>query len=337
MPMTRPIALMSILFFCNIAVWVLVLGTFASRPLLLATSALAYLFGLRHAFDADHIAAIDGVTRTLVQRGRRPLTTGLFFSLGHSTVVFALSAIVAVAASSMSARVLALAHAGGTIGSAISASLLLAIAVLNAIIVAQIILRVRRARPSKELGLLDAAPLGGPISRLAQPLLLMAKSSGQMYPIGLLFGLGFDTATEVALLGISAVEGARGLPVFTILVFPLLFTAGMSLVDTADGIFMMRAYGWAIERPERRQYYNLAMTLVSALVALGVGGIEALGMAHGLGARGWLVDRAAGLSADFRALGLLIVASFATAWAAAAIFYRMRALDEPAPQAYSKP
>ena len=255
----------------NAAIWALTAGAFHARPELLGMALLAYTFGLRHALDADHISAIDNVVRKLVHERREPVDAGLFFSLGHSTVVIALTLAIALAAGAVEAHLQALSALGGVLGTSFSVAFLLTIAAVNVFVLTDIV-RAMRA----DGGAHEAAPRGL-MARLLGPLLKIVTDSRRMYPIGLLFGLGFDTATEVGLLGIAAVGAGKGLPIYEILIFPLLFTAGMTLLDTADGVLMCAAYGWALVEPQRKLLYNFVVTAVSVAAALFVVSIEAAG------------------------------------------------------------
>jgi high-affinity nickel-transport protein len=328
----RVTTLFVVLGVLNVGAWCAAAAVFHPHPLLLGTALVAYTFGLRHAVDADHISAIDNVTRKLLQQGRRPAAVGFFFSLGHSTIVLALSVAVGVAAAVVKARLPALESAGGVVGTSISAVFLLAIAAVNTLVLVGIVdafRSVRRGQPFSDQTLDQCVTQGGLIGRVCRPLLKMVTRSWHMYFVGLLFGLGFDTASEVALLGIAAVEGARGLPIDAVLIFPLLFAAGMSLVDTADGVLMLGAYGWAFAKPIRKLYYNMAITLVSVLVALLVGGIEALGVIGGqLNLSGWFWEQIATVNDNFGLLGFLIVAVFIVSWAGSVAVYRLHRYDE---------
>ena len=312
----RGIGILSALIAANLVCWMLALLVFAERPLLLGTAVLAYTLGLRHAVDADHIAAIDNVTRSMMQAGKRPLAVGLFFSLGHSTIVFAASVAIAASVSVMQWRLDAFREIGGVIGTTVSATFLLIIGFANLTVLISVWRRLRQSRASDDLAECETAN-GGLVTRLFGSRFKLITRSWQMYPLGLLFGLGFDTATEIALLGIAAAQSSQGLPLWSILLFPALFTAGMSLVDTADGFLMIGAYGWALEQPLRRLTYNFAVTLISVLVALLVGGIEALSLIGdklSLGGSFWRVFAAA--SENLGALGYLIVVLFALIWIA---------------------
>jgi nickel/cobalt transporter (NiCoT) family protein len=308
----------------NAAAWAWAFWAFHAYPILLGTALLAYGLGLRHAIDADHIAAIDNVTRKLMQEGKRPVGTGLFFSLGHSSVVVLASLAIAATASAFHSQFAVFQDIGGVVGTLVSATFLLAIAAMNLAILGTIYATFRRVKegaPEEDLDRLLAGR--GFLARLLRPLFGMIRSSAQMYPLGFLFGLGFDTASEIALLGISAAQATHGLSLWSIMVFPALFAAGMSLIDTADGILMLGAYGWAFLKPLRKLYYNMAITLVSAVVALLIGGIEALGLIGGkLALKGAFWSGIFALNDHFGTLGYLIVALFVVCWIASAALYR---------------
>jgi high-affinity nickel-transport protein len=325
------VAIYVVLIAATVVVWGLALMAFATRPLLLGTALLAYTFGLRHAVDADHISAIDNVTRKLMQEGKRPVSVGLFFSLGHSTVVIGLSVGIAVAATFVTHSMPRLQAVGGLVGTSLSALFLYVIALLNVLVFVEIAAtfrRVRRGEPYCERTLDAFMADRGLMGRFFKPLLRVVGRSWQMYPIGVLFGLGFDTATEVGLLGIAAVEGTKGLPIYDILLFPLLFTVGMSLLDTTDGILMLGAYGWAYVKPVRKMYYNMTITLVSVIVAVLVGTVEALSIIGGqLSLRGAFWDRIGGVSGNFGLLGFAIVGVFVGAWLLSTLVYRLRGYD----------
>ncbi len=305
---------------------------FSTRPLLLGTALIAYTFGLRHAVDADHISAIDNVTRKLMQAGKRPVAVGFFFSLGHSTVVVLLTIGIAVATVVVKSTIPSLQSIGGVIGTSISALFLFAIAALNIVVflgVYDAFRRVRRGELYDDVSVDAYLADRGLMGRFFKPLMRFISKSWHMYPMGVLFGLGFDTATEVGLLGIAAVQGGKGLPIYDILIFPLLFTVGMSLLDTTDGILMLGAYGWAYVKPMRKLFYNMTITFVSIAVALFVGAIEAASvLATQLHLTGGLWDRLASLSENFGVLGIGIVGIFVVSWLVSTIVYRVRRYDE---------
>jgi nickel/cobalt transporter (NiCoT) family protein len=257
---------------------------------------------------------------------------GLMFSLGHSTIVVVGALLIAVTALGLQHRIDNFRTIGGVIGTLVSALFLLAIAVVNLVVLRSVyftFVRVRRGEPyvDEDLDLLLANR--GFLARIFRPVFAMIRRSWHMYPLGVLFGLGFDTATEIGLLGISAAEASRGLSLLSILVFPVLFAAGMCLVDTTDNILMLGAYGWAYVKPIRKLYYNLTITSVSVVVALVVGGIEALGLLGGQfhlqGAFWGLVDR---LNSNFGVLGYCIVGLFALSWIVSIAIYKVRRFEE---------
>jgi high-affinity nickel-transport protein len=288
----------------NAAAWLALLDAARIFPLLLPLGVTAYLLGLRHAVDPDHIAAIDGTTRKLLRDGQKPVAVGFYFSLGHSTIVFALSILVAVFGVVLKTRFPVLQSAGAVVGTWISALFLIAIAAANAVVLVEIL----RGSASPD----DAELPGGVLTRILRPALGLVKRSWQMYPVGVLFGLGFDTATEIALLGISAASGAGGMPVAYILILPALFVSGMSLVDTTEGIAVLGAYGWAYLQPARRVLYNMNMTLLTITIALFVGGAEAFAA---IGAHPVL---------SFPTLGYGIMAILGGNVALSAFFYRFK-------------
>jgi high-affinity nickel-transport protein len=316
----------------NVLAWVWALVAFRHHPVLLGTALLAYGFGLRHAVDADHIAAIDNVTRKLMQEKKRPVAVGFFFSLGHSTVVVLASVGVAVATSAMQGRFDHYKEIGGVVGTLVSALFLFAIALMNLIILRSIYKAWRNIRSGgayvdDDFDLLLADR--GFLARLFRPLFRMITRSWQMYPLGFLFGLGFDTATEIGLLGIAATQTSQGLSPWAIMVFPVLFSAGMSLIDTLDGHLMLGAYGWAYLKPIRKIYYNMTITLVSVIVAIVIGGIEALGLlADQLKLQGPVWDAIGTLNDNFGTLGFVIIGIFAFSWIVSVLIYRAKRFDE---------
>jgi high-affinity nickel-transport protein len=328
----RIVVIYAILFAFNIGAWVWASVAFHRYPVLMGTALLAYSFGLRHAVDADHIAAIDNVTRKLMQEGKRPVAVGFMFSLGHSTVVVIGSAAIAGAALALQHRIDAVRNVAEVVGTLVSAFFLFAIAIVNLIVLLSIyraFVQVRRGEPYVEEDFNMLLSGRGILARMFRPMFRMITRSWHMYPLGVLFGLGFDTATEIGLLGISAAEAAKGLPFWSILVFPILFAAGMSLIDTTDNILMLGAYGWAFVKPVRKLYYNITITFVSVVVALVVGAIETLGLwGQHFHLEGWFWGSVAKLNDNFGTLGYFIVGLFGLSWIASIAFYKWRRFDD---------
>jgi nickel/cobalt transporter (NiCoT) family protein len=316
----------------SVAVWAWAWLALRGQPVLLGTAAVAYGLGLRHAVDADHIAAIDNVTRKLMQQGKRPVAVGLFFALGHSSVVFLASAAVALTASVLGARSSTLRELGATVGTLASFGFLWLIAAVNLLTLRSIWAAFRRVRQTGVYEPEDLDTLlvkGGVAARVFRPLFSFMRHSWQMFPLGFLFGLGFETASEVMLLGMSAEQASRGVSLGSILLFPAMFAAGMTLVDMTDGALMMGAYGWAFVKPVRKLYYNIIVTLTSAAVAFLVGGIEALGLiSERFRFTGSFWDGVASLNSHFGVLGYGIIAVFILCWGVSVVVYRLRRFDE---------
>lgn len=327
----RILILLAALVLANLAAWAWALGALGAQPLLLGTAALAWSLGLRHGVDADHIAAIDNVTRKLMQQGQRPIAVGFWFALGHSGIIAALSVAVALTANALS-RFEAFREVGGVLATGISAFFLFAIAGLNLAILRSVWQAFRRARaglPHDEESLDMLLASRGGLARLLRPLFGLVSKSWHMALLGFLFGLGFDTATEVAILGLSANQGADHLALGTMLVLPALFAAGMALVDTLDGVIMLGAYRWAFVKPIRKLYYNITITAISALVAIVIGGIETCALiGDKLVLTGWPWNMAAKAASHFNALGFAIIALFAGCWLISFAIYRWKRLDE---------
>jgi high-affinity nickel-transport protein len=281
----------------------------------------AYTLGLRHAFDADHIAAIDNTTRKLMSEGKRPLSVGFWFSLGHSTIVFGLAFLISIGVRSLAGPVRnnhsQLHTITGWVGTTVSGFFLYLIAALNIAILIGIIKVFRELRTGRydEPALERQLNNRGLMNRLLGRLTRSVTKAEQMYPIGVLFGLGFDTATEVGLLVIAASAGAAGLPWYAVLCLPILFAAGMSLMDTIDGTFMNFAYGWAFSNPVRKIFYNLTVTGLSIAVAVAIGTLE-LGGLFGLD------------TVDINMLGYILVGLFAGTWAIAVSAWRFGHIEE---------
>ncbi len=304
------------------------------RGLGIGVSVLAYTLGLRHAFDADHISAIDNTTRKLMNEGKKPLSVGYFFSLGHSTIVIAIGAGIVIAEKTVYAAVShnssGLEQFGGVFGTVVSAGFLYLIAFLNIVILAGIIAVFRKMRH----GVYDEAELErqlenrGFMFRIFGPWMKSITKEWQMYPVGVVFGMGFDTATEVALLATTALLATKALPWYSIMCLPILFTAGMSLMDTLDGVFMNVAYGWAFFNPVRKVYYNLAITGLSVFICLFIGTIEVLGLLpteiHGLNGGFW--DWVANF--DINKAGFVIVGMFVLTWAGALLIWKYGHIEE---------
>jgi high-affinity nickel-transport protein len=297
------------------------------------TGILAYTLGMRHAFDADHIAAIDNTTRKLVSEGKRPLSVGFFFSLGHSSVVFFLSLLLNFGIRALDDQVRTassqLQHTTSIIGTLVSGCFLFLIAAMNLVILAGIfkVFRQMRAGAYDDEELEDQLNKRGLMNRILGPLARRIDAPWKMYPIGLLFGLGFDTATEVALLILAGTAVVGGLPFYAVLSLPILFAAGMSLFDTADGCFMNFAYDWAFARPVRKVFYNLTITALSVFVAVFIGAVEVLGL---LGQEGkltgsgwtWLLDF------DLNKAGFVIVGVFVLTWTVALAVWRFGKIEQ---------
>ena len=293
----------------------------------------AYALGLRHAFDADHIAAIDNTTRKLMEDGQRPLGVGLFFSLGHSTVVFVLALLISLGVRSVIGPLRddssALHHYTGLIGTSVSGLFLYLIAVINIVILSGIlkVFAAMRRGEYDEAALEQHLNNRGLLNRFLGRFTRSIDKSWKMYPLGMLFGLGFDTATEIALLVLAGTTAASGLPWYAILCLPVIFAAGMSLLDTIDGSFMNFAYGWAFSKPVRKVYYNITVTGLSIAVALVIGTTELLGLfAVQFGWTGGLWDWIAGL--DLNIIGFVIVGMFVLTWVAALLVWRFGRIEE---------
>lgn len=329
---SKLIALYAFLIAANIGAWIWAIVALHGHPTLFASAVLAYTLGLRHAVDADHIAAIDNVTRKLMQENKQPISAGFFFSLGHSSVVTLIAIAVCAAAAALQSHFDVMKSVGGVIGPMVSASYLFLLALFNLSILISVYRTFRAVKRGEALQQynLDLLMNGrGLLARLFRPVFRIATRSWHMYPIGFLFGLGFDTASEVALFGMAASQASQGMSFGTILVFPALFTAGMSLVDTADSTLMLGAYGWAYTKPIRKLFYNLTITLVSVVVAFAIAGMETLGLLRErLNLEGGFWDVVGMLNEHFGMLGYAIIAIFVVSWLVSLVVYKVRRYDD---------
>src|SRR2546422_2627418 len=326
-------------FFGSVAVlhlvgWGLLLTYAANHPAFIWLGGIAYTLGLRHAFDADHISAIDNTTRKLLQGGKKPIGVGFFFSLGHSTVVLIVAIALGLAVKWIVQGVVGqtgeLRSIGGAVGTFVSGAFLVLIGILNLLVLIDLLRVYRRMRNGEydREGLEHELVAGGLMTRIFGRLFRVIEHSWQMYPIGFLFGLGFDTASEVAFLAVSAGAAAQGLPFAAIISLPLIFAAGMSLMDTMDGAFMSKAYSWAFSSPIRKVFYNLTITSLSVFVALFIGVVELMQiLTQVLGLHGAFFDQVARFN-FLGVAGYVIVAAFVVTWGAAFVIYKVRRIDE---------
>ena len=309
--------------------WGLYLHYGVSYSALIGLGFAAYMLGLRHAFDADHIAAIDDTVRYALQKGQRPLAIGFFFSLGHSTVVLFLAIAVVFAAGLVSNELPGLKSLGAIIGASVSGAFLWIIGVLNILVLLDIlgVWRKARAGAHDHRHLEELLSRRGLLNRLyGGRLRTLLTRSWQMYPLGLLLGVGFDTASEVALLAMTAGASMGNIPLAAVISLPLLFAAGMTLMDTTDGVLMSKAYRWAFVNPLRKIFYNVATTSLSIAVALLIGTIELLQvLVNMLDLRGRFVEFVSGL--DFGVLGYAIVGLLCLAWASSVAIWKLGRLE----------
>jgi nickel/cobalt transporter (NiCoT) family protein len=322
-------AMCAALGLANLAAWGWAWTVFAGNPVLLATALLAYTFGLRHAVDADHIAAIDNATRKLIETGRPAMTTGLYFSLGHATVVVLASLGIAAAAARLQGSLAPLLPWANALATGFSALCLFGLALANTVVLIAMVrvsAALRRSEAPAEAELQRLLAKRGLLGRLLRGVFGLIGRSWHMYLVGFLFGLGFDTATEIGVLALSAAEASHGLPLVAIMVFPALFAAGMALVDTLDAVLMAGAYRWASNEPARKVYYNLTVTATSVVIAAVIGAVELLGLySNNLDAAGGVWRVVAVVNGNFAGLGTAIVAAFAATWLVAWLIWRTRA------------
>lgn len=342
---SKVIVIYSILISANIGLWALTLLAAIRYPLILAVAVPAYGFGLRHAVDADHISAIDNVTRKLMQEKKKPVTVGFFFSLGHSTVVFLMASAIALGSAYIKNNLQnsssPLKTYGGLIGTSVSALFLFAIAIMNIIILAEVVKTFRQVTQEgvyDENGIEEYLSKRGFFARIFRGLFKTVDKSWKMYPIGFLFGLGFDTATEVGLLAATGGFATSNVPFYVVLLLPLLFAAGMSLADTTDGVMMLGAYGWAFVKPVRKLFYNISITLVSVIVAIIVGALETLSIIQGqFNLSGGLWDSVNFLNngndgKNFGYIGASIIGIFILSWVISTVVYRVNRYDDMEPK-----
>ena len=327
--------------FLHIIGWGVLAGVVAPQHLTLgdgkafgiALGVTAYLLGMRHAFDADHIAAIDNTTRKLVAENKQPLTVGFWFSLGHSSIVFGLCFLLAIGVRALAGQVTnndsTLQQVTGLVGTSVSGLFLIALGIVNLVSLLAILRVWRRMK----LGEFDETTLEhhlehrGIMNRVLRPVMKSVRQPRHMYPVGFLFGLGFDTATEVSLLILAGAGAAVALPWYAILILPILFAAGMSLFDSIDGLLMNFAYGWAFSRPVRKVYYNLTITGLSVAVALIIGTIEIVSIVvEKLGIRSGPLYSIGNL--DLSSVGFIIVGLFVVTWTVALVWWKAGRVEE---------
>ncbi|WP_282806927.1 HoxN/HupN/NixA family nickel/cobalt transporter [Hafnia alvei] len=328
----RAILLLVGLLVVNGLAWAWAFVEFKDNAVLMGMALLAYSFGLRHAVDADHIAAIDNVTRKLMQQGKTPIAVGTFFSLGHSTIVILASLAIAATAMAFKNDMSWFHETGGLIGTLVSSAFLLLFAFLNLTILISVYKRFRQVKAGykykdDDLDLL-VANQGGLLARIFKRVFNLVNKSWHMYPVGFLFGLGFDTATEIGVLGIAAASATHGMSMWAIMVFPILFTAGMALIDSLDNFVMIGAYGWAFSNPVRKLYYNMTVTAASVIVAFFIGGIEALGLiAEKMNLNGGIWSVINHLSDNLGEIGYWVIGIFIMCWIFSATIYHVRGYD----------
>lgn len=323
----RASLLVLVLLLANLAAWCWAWRAFGDNGALMAASLLAWGYGLRHAVDADHIAAIDNVTRKMMQQGQRPFGVGAWFSLGHSSIVVLASVAIAATATAFQQKMGWFHDTGSLIGTAVSAVFLLVMALINLIILRSVWHSFQALKNGEPVAA-DVAVSGGMMSALFSRTFRLIGKSWHMYLVGFLFGLGFDTATEIGVLGISAASASHGMSMWSIMVFPALFASGMALVDTLDNILMVGAYGWAFNKPQRKLYYNMTITAASVVVALFIGGLEALGLImdkFALTGGPW--SAIAALSDNLGNAGFVVIGLFALCWLVSIVNYRWRNYD----------
>ncbi len=328
----KGIALLILLLVVNALAWAFAIIEFKQNTVLMGMAFLAYSFGLRHAVDADHIAAIDNVTRKLMQQGVTPVSVGAYFSFGHSTIVILASLAIAAATATFQVDLDWFHHVGGTIGTVVSATFLLLFSAINFVIFISVYRKfrqIKRGEMVKENVTHLLKNNGGILVRIFKSAFKMVNKSWHMYFVGFLFGLGFDTATEVGLLGISATSATHGVNTWSIMIFPLLFAAGMALIDSLDNFVMIGAYGWAFSKPVKKLYYNMTITGISVLIALLIGGIETLGLlADKLDLNDGAWKYINSVNDNFGSIGYWVIGLFILCWLMSGINYYVRGYDK---------
>ncbi|MFP2468411.1 HoxN/HupN/NixA family nickel/cobalt transporter [Pseudescherichia vulneris] len=315
------------LLLANLLAWCWAWQVFGQSGALMAASLLAWGYGLRHAVDADHIAAIDTVTRKMMQQGKRPFGVGAWFSLGHSSIVVLASAAIAATATAFQQHMSWFHETGSLIGTAVSSHFLLAMAFVNLIILRGIWRSFRAFKQGKSFNS-DPVASGGMMSWLFGKTFRLIDKSWHMYLVGFLFGLGFDTATEIGVLGLTAASASSGMSIWSIMIFPALFASGMALVDTLDNVLMVGAYGWAFNKPQRKLYYNMTITGTSVVVALFIGGLEALGLLMDkFGLNGGVWNWVGALNDNLGNVGFMVIGLFVVCWVVSWVVYRWRGYD----------
>lgn len=313
----------------NIIAWIWAFIAFGHSTSLMAASLLAWCYGLRHAVDADHIAAIDNVARKMMQQGKKTCSVGTWFSLGHSTIVVLATVAIAATATAFSDQMEWFHETGGIIGTTVSAVFLILMALVNLVILKSVWHSFNRLKNGENITQdVDVLQQSGMMSWIFKKAFRLVSKSWQMYLVGFLFGLGFDTATEIGVLGISAAGASSGMSVWSILVFPALFTSGMALIDTLDNIIMVGAYGWAFNKPQRKLYYNMTITGTSVIVALFIGGTEAMGLLMDkLDLHGGIWEFVGLMNDNLGNAGFFVVGLFILCWLISILNYKWKGYD----------
>lgn len=326
-PKSHARLLIALLLFVNVSAWIWAFFSFNHSSSLMGACLLAWCYGLRHAVDADHIAAIDNVTRKMMQQGKKPCSVGAWFSLGHSTIV--VLATIAIAATACDQQMDWFHETGGMVGTLVSAVFLSIMALVNLVILKSVWNNFNRLKKGEKItNNSNTLQQSGIIFWIFKKTSRFVSKSWHMYLIGFLFGIGFDTATEIGVLGISAVSASSGMSVWSILIFPALFTCGMALIDTLDNIIMIEAYGWAFNKPQRKLYYNMTITGTSVIVAIFIGGTEIMGLLiNKLDLHGEVWEFIGLMNDDLGNAGIFIVGLFILCWLTSILNYKWKGYD----------